>query len=158
MSLVMDKRCFSLVVLISTFFASSIFAQKLIFSYDASGNQIERKWVCVNCITNKDKVAAKRNAEEKNTNIKEDHDLGRVIKVHPNPVSEILNVSWQATEKVFLKSIDVFNISGNRVYHAIYSIGKFEDQIGFNRFPPGTYILIGNYSDSKTQSIKIIKI
>ncbi|MNL13894.1 hypothetical protein D3C87_1348150 [compost metagenome] len=154
----MIKRYFTLAVLFTILFVSSAFAQKLTFSYDAAGNQIERKWVCVNCLTAKDQAAAKKVAEESKIQIKEDFNAGRAIKVYPNPVSETLNVNWVTPEKIFLKRIEVFNMAGNRVFTTTYAPGQVEGQISFNRLPPGTYVLIGHYSDSKTQSIKVIKI
>lgn len=43
------KRCaLTFIVCILGFFKISL-AQKLAFSYDAAGNQTERRWVCINC-------------------------------------------------------------------------------------------------------------
>ncbi|MBB5440873.1 hypothetical protein HDC92_004577 [Pedobacter sp. AK017] len=156
----MNKLYLILVSLLIASFASPGFAQKLTFSYDASGNQIERRWVCVNCLTNNNQAAAQKIANDSNIDLKkgEDFNAGRIIKVYPNPVSETLNVNWQTPEKIFLKSIEVFGMSGNRVFRATYAPGQLQAEIPFNRLPPGTYILIGYYSDSKTQSIKVIKI
>lgn len=155
----MNKRLLILFTLFLSVIASPIFAQKLTFSYDAAGNQTERRWVCVNCLTSKDQtLAQKKNTENKDEIKKEEFNIGRNIKVHPNPVSEILNVNWQTPEKIFLKSIEVFGMEGNRVFRASYSPGQDQTEITFHRLPPGTYILVGYYSDSKTQSIKIIKI
>jgi hypothetical protein len=155
----MNKLYLILVSLLIASFASPLFAQKLTFSYDASGNQIERRWVCVNCLTSNGQAAAQKIANESKIDLKkDDFSAGRNIKVYPNPVSETLNVNWQTPEKIFLKSIEVFGMAGNRVFRATYAPGQLEAEIPFNRLPPGTYILIGYYSDSKTQSIKVIKI
>lgn len=156
----MNKVYLILAFLFTASFANPVAAQKLTFSYDASGNQIERRWICVNCLTNDSQAAAQKIANDSNIKLKKeaDFDSGRIIKVSPNPVSEILNVNWQTPEKIFLKSIEVFGMAGNRVFRATYSPGQLEAEIPFNRLPPGTYVLVGYYSDSKTQSIKIIKI
>lgn len=37
-------------------------AQKLAVSYDASGNQIERRWTCINCATTSQMAVAKAKA------------------------------------------------------------------------------------------------
>lgn len=155
----MNRFYFILMTWLASCFAGPLYAQKLTFSYDASGNQIERRWVCVNCLTDDNRALAQKIASQNKIEQKiEDFNAGRIIKVYPNPVSEILSVNWQTPEKIFLKSIEVFAMAGNRVFRATYPPGRLEAEIPFNRLPPGTYILIGFYSDSKTQSIKVIKI
>lgn len=156
---VMPKLCSILFTLLLAVFANSLFAQKITFSYDASGNQTERKWVCINCKTAGDLATAAKMLSAAKEGQKEDGAATiRSIKVYPNPLSESLNVTWQTTEKIFLKSIDVFTVGGNKVFSARYEPGQQETQISFLKLPPGVYILIGRYSDSKTESVKLIKI
>ena len=138
-------------------FTTSVSAQKLAFSYDASGNQTERRWTCLNCRTAQDLAAAKKMSIESGLD-QQSLVTERVLKTYPNPLSESLNVSWQTPEKLFLKSIEIFGMTGNRVFNASFSAQDRETQISFNKFPPGTYLLIAKYSDSKTETIKLIKI
>ncbi|SHG45348.1 T9SS type A sorting domain-containing protein [Pedobacter caeni] len=155
----MNKLYFILATLFMVSFANSSFAQKLTFSYDASGNQTERKWVCANCKTANDLATAAKMLSTAKEDQKDDgFATARSIKVYPNPLSESLNVTWQTTEKIFLKSIEVFNVAGNKVFSARYEPGHRETQISFLKLPPGVYILVGYYSDSKTESVKLIKI
>jgi len=134
---------------------STAYAQKLTFSYDAAGNQTERKWVCVNCpaasgLTDLTTKLSSTRDEESN--------LVRSIRVSPNPLTEDLNVIWQTPKDVFVKRIEVFDIRGTRVFTSIYKPDQRETQISFGRLSPGVYLLIGYYSDSKSDSIKLIKI
>ena len=137
------------------------FAQKLTFSYDAAGNQTERRWVCINCPPagqmSADSLAAKV-LDLKMEQIVPELSTERGIKVAPNPLKETLNVVWGAPEKVYLASIDVYNINGNKVFSGKYGPGSQQTQISFQHLPPGTYIMVGHYSDSKTETVKLIKI
>jgi len=128
-------------------------AQKLAFSYDASGNQTERRWLCINCPS-----ARQMAMDKKMLNGAEDELVtARGIKAHPNPLKETLNVSWGAPDKIYLKSIQVYSVGGGAVFRKNYSPDERQSTIAFQQLPPGTYILVGQYSDSKTETIKLIK-
>ncbi|MBB6237540.1 hypothetical protein HDC90_002162 [Pedobacter sp. AK013] len=81
----------------------------------------------------------------------------RGIKAYPNPLKETLNVSWGSPDKIFLKSLDVYSVGGNRVFSMSYKPDERQATITFQQLPPGTYLLVGRYSDSKTETIKLIK-
>lgn len=153
------KRCALIFfVFMFVFFKNSV-AQKLAFSYDASGNQTERRWVCINCPSARSMDLAKKLNLEGNLDL-ENGELvnGRQLKVFPNPLSETLNVTWKVQEKLYLKGIDVLSMGGNRVFSASYKSDERQTQISFGKLPPGTYLMIAKYSDSQTETIKLIKI
>lgn len=155
----MNKFCLLTLLFFAFNFGIRASAQKLTFNYDASGNQTERRWVCINCLTSASLAEAKKMFGDKESNVlQEDPNAPRGIKVAPNPVSETLNVAWTSPGKLSLQRIDVYSADGNRVFSAKYEPGQKGTQISFQRLPPGVYLLIGLYSDSKTESVKLIKI
>lgn len=140
-------------------FPSLIFGQKLSFSYDVSGNQSERRWVCINCrpaqgLSTVNKMstglAPGQNGEEEISK--------KVLKVYPNPVSESVTVSWALPNKTSVMTMDVFAMGGNRVFSSKYRPEENSTQIILNKVPPGTYLLVIRYSDNSSESIKLIKI
>lgn len=146
-----------LIIPLCFLFSKITLAQKLAFSYDASGNQTERRWICINCTTASRMAEAKSKAlgsELKSAELTTE----RGLKVAPNPLREVLNVYWGVPEKVYLKSIDVYSIGGNKVFSAKYNADTRQTQISFQHLPPGTYVLIGRYSDAITETVKLIKI
>jgi len=134
-------------------------AQKLTFSYDLSGNQTERRWLCANCST-PGTVAV---ATEKIASI-DDGELGneivtqRSLKVFPNPVGQTLNLQWKVPENLFINKVEIFNLTGVRVYSTVYGKDRKEDQVALSKVAPGAYTLVAHYSDGKTETIKLIKI
>ena len=136
-------------------------AQQLNFSYDAAGNQTERKWICVNCRpsgstastaeTTPLKVDVKLLDTAKNITIK------RTITASPNPFLENLNVSWQVESGVSVKNITVFNISGMKMTDVDPVPSQNTITIPFQRFATGMYIVYITFSDQRKESIKVIK-
>lgn len=124
-------------------------AQKVRFTYDASGNQIERKLICVNCLT--ENAGMRREAPN-------DTAVVGHFKVAPNPVSEHLYVTWQPPGKtISVQRIDIFDMRGNKLHSVRYDPNQRQDRIPFMNFPPGIYILVALYSDGKKETIKVVK-
>jgi hypothetical protein len=143
------------------FCANKMYAQQLSFSYDAAGNQIERKWVCINCVPAQASVGGKNTELNRGLLKKQEVELsgqaGRSVKAYPNPVREILHVNWQITEKdIAVKRLQVFNITGVKLYDQNV-IGTDQFEIAFNQYPAGTYLFMVTYSDNKKETLKIIK-
>ena len=146
-------------------FKSGLFAQELSFEYDAAGNQATRRWICVNCpvirsIVQATEIAATTPAKEVVTEKKTDNTDAlpkRKLIAYPNPLTEILNVKWSADDKSYVKSIDVFSITGVRTYHQNYRQGQTETSISFFNLAPGGYVMRVVYSDDKQEAIRLIK-
>ncbi|SDD65950.1 T9SS type A sorting domain-containing protein [Pedobacter soli] len=155
----MPKVYLLLLAIVFCYVPVQVRAQKLNFSYDASGNQSERRWVCINC-----RPAAGLLAEKKlSTGISPAQNEGdgiteKTLKVYPNPVSESVNVSWTLPNRAYVKSMEVIGMGGNRVFTGKYSPEDKNTQIVLNKIPPGTYLLVIKYSDSTSESVKLIKI
>ena len=146
---------FSIAMLISTF----AMGQKLTFSYDASGNQTERKWVCINCPTGTNAEAINDKLLKFNDALLPENEVTeRKISVYPNPLTEILNVMWNVPKGIILNRIEVISMNGNKVFTSKHQPDQKETQISFNKMSPGVYILIGYYSDGKKESLKVVKI
>ncbi|QDW26829.1 T9SS type A sorting domain-containing protein [Pedobacter sp. KBS0701] len=153
----MEKCALFFFVFTLAFLKNSI-AQKLAFSYDASGNQTERRWVCINCPSARQMATANKNLITPGSELgSEGLITERGIKAYPNPLKETLNVSWGAPDKIFLKSLDVYSVGGNKVFRMSYKPDERQTVIPFQQLPPGTYLLVGQYSDLKTETIKLIK-
>jgi len=153
----MYKFYFFLPLLFFSILSPQTYSQKLAFGYDTAGNQIERRYVCVNCRP-ADSIAAAKLAEELDKkNTQNELTAERSIKVYPNPVSEVLTVNWNTPEALSLTNIEVFNVLGARLFSMDYNPGQQQAKIPFANLPSGTYFLIGHYSDSKTETIKLVK-
>ncbi len=152
------KRYAPLILGIVLAISQSLHAQKLSFSYDASGNQTERRWVCINCPSAKQMVSDKKTlAKLNNEEIGNGLTTERGLKAYPNPLKEVLNLSWGVPEKIFLKTIDIYSVGGNSVFKKSYGPSDRQTSIPFQDLPPGTYLLLGRYSDDKTETVKLIK-
>jgi hypothetical protein len=132
--------------------------ERLTFTYDAAGNQTQRKWICANCSS-----SAYRPTEEQVKLLNdskfadEDKEPKRSLEGFPNPVTEILGVKWSSSEDVFVKQIELYSISGVKVYQNKYAPNQHETTISFIDLAPGVYILRATYSDNKKEILKIIK-
>lgn len=136
-------------------------AQKVQFQYDEAGNQRNRQYICINC----QQIAAAKEPEttvlasEKRVEAVEIGEKSRLIKAWPNPVNEILNVSWQIREEnIFIKTIEVYTMNGVKAFSKKVSPQEGGAQIAFENLAPGAYLLHIVYSDNKREVIKIVKI
>lgn len=82
-----------------------------------------------------------------------DDILNLDLKLYPNPTADILNVSFNSG---FLElEYSVFNSSGDKLKNG--TIIQPNQQINFQRYSSGTYLVKFFYSDGKTDTYKIIK-
>lgn len=127
---------------------------KIKFSYDAAGNQINRI-LCGNC------------PPEAGKQIKEiealvDEDLEKfseedVISYYPNPVKEELYLKWELTDDNYVTSIQVISMTGQILN--TYQGTKINNtqNILFQSYPSGVYVVLLNYKSGDPKTIKIIK-
>lgn len=127
---------------------------KIKFSYDTAGNQTSRI-LCVNC------------PPETGKQIKEieaivDEDLEKfseedVISYYPNPVKEELYLKWELTDDNYVTSIQVFSMTG-QILTTYQTTKKNNTQnILFQSYPSGVYVVLLNYKSGDPKTIKIIK-
>ena len=127
---------------------------KIKFSYDTAGNQISRI-LCGNC------------PPEAGKQIKEiealvDEDLEKfseedVISYYPNPVKEELYLKWELTDDNYVTSIQVISMTG-QILSTYQGTKKNNTQnILFQSYPSGVYVVLLNYKSGDPKTIKIIK-
>ena len=76
--------------------------------------------------------------------------VANVIKLYPNPVIDILNISSTTT----ITKIEVVNMLGQMVFSK--SLNEMETTIDMDRYAAGAYIVLVS-SDDKFQTFKVIK-
>lgn len=157
-----SMKKFLLITCIFFCYASTALAQEqLTFQYDAAGNQVLRQWVCIGCTAATTSAVTDAQIEALNKSViwKEagSSSAKRSLKAYPNPVSETLQVEWQSTDGVSVKSLEVFSLNGIRVFQGSYPPKQNSTSISFLDMVPGGYILRASYSDGKKEAIKIIK-
>ena len=77
-----------------------------------------------------------------------------VVKVYPNPVQSIITIECKSTQNIFVKTVTIFNVLGNKVFAAPLTSEK--TILNIAHFSKGIYILIIQEGSKKFTS-KIIK-
>lgn len=147
----MIKKLLFLLFLLSL---SSIAQTKIKFSYDTAGNQTSRI-LCSNC------------PPETGKQIKEiealvDEDLEKFsaedrFSYYPNPVKEELYLKWELTDDNYITSIQVFSITGQVLNTYKATKNNTTQNILFQSYPSGVYVVLLNYKSGDPKTIKIIK-
>jgi len=146
------KKELLLVILLFSFITN---AQKLNFSYDNAGNQINRVLCMSNC-------SAKPAKEVKEIEALVEEDMEKffpedVISYYPNPVKEELFLKWIISEDNYVSSIDIVSMAGQMLKQYHTTSGTDNQNIPFQEYPTGVYIVLLKYSNGEQKSIKIIK-
>lgn len=149
-------------------FAANSFAQhQVIFAYDAAGNQQERQLICVNCTQADvkqtkilDRVAQDSLAQAQLQALKTQDSIalaGRKITAYPNPLTEVLNVKWYASDNSYVSQINVFSMLGVRVFSKAFGQQQNNVSISFLSFSSGMYVVQAIYNDGRQEKIKVVK-
>ncbi|MFB9110374.1 MULTISPECIES: T9SS type A sorting domain-containing protein [Flavobacterium] len=135
-----------------TFFCSNA-QNKITFSYDSlTGNQIVRS-LCLNCQTAKPAKEIEAITDEDLIKFSSED----VISYYPNPVKEELYLKWELTNDNSVISIQIVGISG-QVLKKYNTNGNINSQnIPFQSYPDGVYIVSLTYKNGEQKTIKIIK-
>ena len=144
--------------LVLFFSLSPLTAQKkLVFSYDASGNQILRNLVAATATA---PAADDALASDLTAELPEGLKTQRgefQLTAYPNPIISYLVVAWNLDPQISPRTLILNSSDGKRLN--IFNIGAGQNQqvIDFQNYPSGIYVLnIQNRDDSK-QTIKVIK-
>ena len=128
---------------------------KILFSYDAAGNQISRT-LCLTCASKN----IKDNPKEITALTEEDlqkFSPEDVISYYPNPVKEELYLKWELIQDNFVSSIHVYGLNG-QMLQSYSNLNRTNNQnIPFQSYPSGVYAVVLYYSNGEQKSIKIIK-
>lgn len=126
------------------------------FTYDGSGNQVQRV-LCINCLS-----AKKVNDSIKEVSVLQEEDLQRFtpndnISYYPNPVKQELYLQWDLTEDAQISSVAIYDMNGRQLLTAD-NMGKVNNKnISFQNYPKGVYAVVLRYNNGEQKSIKIIK-
>ncbi|TCN57598.1 T9SS C-terminal target domain-containing protein [Flavobacterium circumlabens] len=129
---------------------------KIVFEYDAAGNQTKR-YLCLKCppATGKidqEKEAAASAQEEVLPFLSEES-----ISYHPNPVKETLYLKWKLKDNNRVTSVQVFSFLGQVLGTWSIGPGATDQSLPFQNYPDGTYLVVLHYSSGSQKSIKVIK-
>lgn len=137
---------------------SSYSQNKILFKYDASGNQ-EKRSLCINCPSNlgKDGTVISKDVSEIT-----DADLIKAfpednISYYPNPVKEELYLKWELIDGNKVSEIQIYSLTGQLVgsYNKLENTN--EKILYFQKYPQGMYDVLLVYTNGEQKSIKIIK-
>jgi myo-inositol-hexaphosphate 3-phosphohydrolase len=79
------------------------------------------------------------------------------ISYYPNPVKEELYLNWKLTDEKSVTSLQVVDMRGD-ILNSYDLPKKMNNQnLSFQYYPSGVYIVLVNYSDGVIKKIKIIK-
>ncbi|MCD0473974.1 T9SS type A sorting domain-containing protein [Flavobacterium sp. EDS] len=141
------------IILFSTFCVVKAQEPILTFTYDPiTGNQIVREF-CQSCGTAKPVKEIEAIIEEDLLEISSEN----IISYHPNPVKEELYLKWDLVNENYVKSIQVIGVNAQIL--AEYQNKKETNfqNIPFQSYPTGIYIISLSYSNGEQKRIKIIK-
>jgi hypothetical protein len=150
----MRKKVPFLFLLISSICFSQ--ANKIVFTYDLAGNQSKRS-LCLNCPSTTGKnVVPKEIAELSAEDMLKMSDRD-IFSFYPNPVKEELYIKWENTGKQYIENIQVFSING-QLLAAYENISEtYSQNIPFQNYPTGVYVVVLYYKNGEQNSLKIIK-
>lgn len=127
---------------------------RITFSYDNAGNQIQRS-LCLNCSTSK-------MTDEKEIAALKEEDLQKffpedLISYYPNPVKEELYLKWELVAEKTVTSISLYAMNGQvlKTYSNLTQTNTLN--IPFLEYPTGVYLVVLVYNDGEQKTIKIIK-
>lgn len=131
--------------------------QKITFNYDDAGNQILRELCLSGC-----SASAKEVKEVKEIEALTNEDLLKfspedVISYYPNPVKEELYLKWELKEGNNVTSIQVFSLAGQLLRTYQSTLQNDNQNIPFQDYSSGVYVVVLNYNSGDQKSIKIIK-
>jgi hypothetical protein len=145
-----------LLLILFGFSINIVAQQKITFNYDAAGNQTLRELCLSGCTAKMSKETPKE------IEALTDEDLQKfspedVISYYPNPVREELYLKWELKEGNSVSSIVVYGLNGQilNTYHKTEKINT--QNISFQSYPTGVYIVALIYTSGDQKTIKIIK-
>lgn len=150
----MKKELLFLVFLVCLF--SNAQTNKIVFEYDAAGNQTKRSF-CLKCPSATGKSDQTKEAEALVEQKIVPFSSEEVLSYSPNPVKEALNLTWKLQDHNEVTSVQVFSFLGQVLGTYPVGSGSNELNIPFQNYSGGIYIVVLYYRNGSQKSIKIIK-
>lgn len=129
---------------------------KLVFSFDTAGNQTMRDRICIGCSQARAQETDNVVEDSVATELSEDLFQPELV-AYPNPVTDILHVSWINQPSKVVKQLALFSGDNRELFRHQFSKVQNEKDLSFSSYAAGLYFLIVQFEDGKTQSFKIIK-
>lgn len=129
---------------------------KIVFEYDAAGNQTKR-YLCLKCPSATDKSDQTKEIEALVEEKIVPFSSEEVISYYPNPVKEALYLTWKQQDHNGVNSVQVFSFLGQVLGTYAVGSGVHELNLPFQNYSGGIYIVVLYYSNGAQKSIKIIK-
>ena len=126
------------------------------FNYDSAGNQVLRE-LCLSGCTGK---IVKETPKEIEALVEEDlqkFSPEDVISYYPNPVREELYLKWELKEDKNVSSIVVYSLNGQTLNTYHKDKRSNTQNISFQSYPTGVYMVALVYTNGDQKTIKIIK-
>lgn len=146
------------IILLGIYFVSNA-QDKLTFTYDPlTGSQTNRT-LCVNCSTSKTSNGKKEIGEIEAVT---EEDLQKfsaedTFSYYPNPVKEELYLKWDLSDKNFISAIQIVGVNGAVLKSYSNKKDINSQNIPFQNYPAGTYLVILSYKNGEQKTIKILK-
>jgi hypothetical protein len=131
-------------------------SKKITFTYDGAGNQIKRE-LCLTCTSKKSNEIPPKEIAAITEDDLEKFTPNDVISYYPNPVREELYLKWELSNDVYVKSLQIFNFTGQVLKNYSQSERENTQTIPFQSYPSGVYLIVLEYSNGDQKTIKIIK-
>ena len=143
-----------LLVFLGFSFLSQAQTTKIKFSYDTAGNQVSRI-LCVNCPPETGKQVKEIEAiVEEDLEKMEGEDM---ISYYPNPVKEELYLKWELINDNYVTSIQVIAMNGQVIRTYQETKNNNTQNILFQSYPSGVYIVVLHYKKGEPKTFKIVK-
>lgn len=130
--------------------------KRITFKYDDAGNQTVRE-LCLTCTSKKSNVSPPKEISAITEEDLEKFTPNDVISYYPNPVREELYLKWELSNDVYVKSLQVYNFTGQVLKNYSQSERENTQTIPFQSYPSGVYLVVLEYSNGDQKTIKIIK-
>jgi Secretion system C-terminal sorting domain len=133
-------------------------ADRVKFTYDESGNQIERK-LCINCTTNR--ISNPNPSEPIIENVAEKADekiIEDKLTFYPNPVKEELHIDFDLSDSSKrVSKVEVYALTGQIIKIYTHIENQTNLIVPFNNLPQGMYLVNVIYTDGEIVDLKIQK-
>ncbi|WP_185963929.1 T9SS type A sorting domain-containing protein [Flavobacterium restrictum] len=148
------KKYYSPLLLFCCCIAMAQNPDKIVFTYDTAGNQVQRE-LCINCTNPNAKYVSNPKMLKKEELIPS--EASDLVSYYPNPVKEELYLKWELALTNPVTTIQVYDLNGRTLKSFTQTNKDTSCTIPFLSYPVGMYLIIFNYTNGEQKKIKIVK-